>query len=230
MLHCTGRKSYLGQRVRGGHQWCCTVLAVNHIWVSVDHLAHSHYTEICHLHLFGDQSFKRYHSICTHRHSVQYHGNPCKKLISRQHLTMMTSSNGRFLFALLAICEGIHRSPVNSPNKGQWHGALMFFLICAWIKGWVNNCEADDLKRHRTHYDATVIPKDIPWIFSHIKFFIYLFIYSFIYLFILQKQQMLKCVYMANSLWINNKPYIADYITLTQIQMLTQSQMTFLNP
>ena len=28
---------------------------------------------------------------------------------------------------------GIHRSPVNSPHKGQWRGALMFSLICAWI-------------------------------------------------------------------------------------------------
>ena len=27
--------------------------------------------------------------------------------------------------ALLAICAGIHRSPVNSPLKGQWRGALM---------------------------------------------------------------------------------------------------------
>ena len=26
--------------------------------------------------------------------------------------------------------RGIHRSPVNSPHKGQWHGALMFYLIC----------------------------------------------------------------------------------------------------
>ena len=25
-----------------------------------------------------------------------------------------------------------HRSPVNSPHKGQWGGALMFYLICAW--------------------------------------------------------------------------------------------------
>ena len=25
--------------------------------------------------------------------------------------------------------RGIHRSPVNSPHKGQWHGALMFTLI-----------------------------------------------------------------------------------------------------
>ena len=51
--------------------------------------------------------------------------------------------------ALLAICEGIHRSPVNSLHKGQWRGALMFSLICARINGWVNNREAGDLRRHR---------------------------------------------------------------------------------
>ena len=48
-----------------------------------------------------------------------------------------------------------HRSPVNSPHKGQWRGALMLSLICAWINGWVNNRE--DLRRHRSHYDVTVI-------------------------------------------------------------------------
>ena len=31
---------------------------------------------------------------------------------------------------------GIHRSPVNSPHKGQWRGALMFSLICAWLNEW----------------------------------------------------------------------------------------------
>ena len=53
--------------------------------------------------------------------------------------------------------RGIHRSPVNSPHKGPWRGALMFSLICARIKGWVNNREADDLKRQRAHYDITVM-------------------------------------------------------------------------
>ena len=52
---------------------------------------------------------------------------------------------------------GIHRSPVNSPHKGQWRGALMFSLICVSIKGWVNNCEAGDLRRHHAHYDFTVM-------------------------------------------------------------------------
>ena len=29
--------------------------------------------------------------------------------------------------------RGIHRSPVNSPHKGQWRGALTFSLICVWL-------------------------------------------------------------------------------------------------
>ena len=55
--------------------------------------------------------------------------------------------------------RGIHRSPVNSPHKGQWRGALMFSLICVWITGWVNNLEAGDLIRYRAHYDVTVMHK-----------------------------------------------------------------------
>ena len=53
--------------------------------------------------------------------------------------------------------RGIHRLPVNSPHKGQWRGALMFSLICAWLNDWVNNREAGDLRHHRAHYDVIVI-------------------------------------------------------------------------
>ena len=53
--------------------------------------------------------------------------------------------------------RGIHRSPVNSPHKGQWRGALMFYLICAWTNSWANNREAGDLGRHRAHYDVIVM-------------------------------------------------------------------------
>ena len=54
--------------------------------------------------------------------------------------------------------RGIHRSPVNSPHKGQWRGALMFSLISARINGWVNNREAGDLRHICRHYDVTVMP------------------------------------------------------------------------
>ena len=35
------------------------------------------------------------------------------------------------------LVRGIHRSPVNSPHKGQWRRALMFSLICVWINAWI---------------------------------------------------------------------------------------------
>ena len=52
---------------------------------------------------------------------------------------------------------GIHRSRVNSPDKGQWRGALMFSLICAWIIGWENNREAGDLRSQCAHYKVTAM-------------------------------------------------------------------------
>ena len=52
---------------------------------------------------------------------------------------------------------GIHRSPVNSPHKGQRRGALMLSLICVWINDWVNNREAGDLRRYRAHYEVLVM-------------------------------------------------------------------------
>ena len=53
--------------------------------------------------------------------------------------------------------RGIHRSPVDFPHKGQWRGVLMFSLICACTNGWANNRDAGYLRRHRAHYDVTVM-------------------------------------------------------------------------
>ena len=64
-------------------------------------------------------------------------------------------------FSALLALSGIHRSSVNSPHKGQWRVALILALIGAWINGWVNNCEAGDLRRHRAHYNVTVMIKSI---------------------------------------------------------------------
>ena len=44
-----------------------------------------------------------------------------------------------------------------SPHKGQWRRALMFYLICIWINGWVNNSEAGDLRHQHAHYDVIVM-------------------------------------------------------------------------
>ena len=67
----------------------------------------------------------------------------------------------------------IHRSPVNSPHKGQWCGALMFPLICAWINGWVNNRKAGDLRRNCAHYDVTVMrsgEENYSWPWQYVSF------------------------------------------------------------
>ena len=44
------------------------------------------------------------------------------------------------------------------PRTKASDAELWFFcLICVWMNGWVNNGEADDMRRHRTHYDVTVM-------------------------------------------------------------------------
>ena len=59
--------------------------------------------------------------------------------------------------------RGIHRWPVDSPHKGQWRGALVFSLISAWTNGRANNLgDAGDLRRHRAHYDFTVMTPEYP--------------------------------------------------------------------
>ena len=55
--------------------------------------------------------------------------------------TMMTSSNGNIFRVTGPLCGEFTGYPVTGyPHKGQWHGALMFPLICAWMSkqswGW----------------------------------------------------------------------------------------------
>ena len=53
--------------------------------------------------------------------------------------------------------KGIHRSPMDYPHKGQWREALVFSLICTWTNGKANIRDAGDLRRYRSHYDATIM-------------------------------------------------------------------------
>ena len=69
---------------------------------------------------------------------------------------MMMSSNGN-IFRVAGHLWGNSPVPGKFPHKGQWRGALKFSLICVWINGWVNNCEAGGLRRYRTHYDVIVM-------------------------------------------------------------------------
>ena len=83
---------------------------------------------------------------------------PDLKLTFQQNILMHDEVVRWKLFARYwSFVRGIHRSPVNSPRKGQWRRALMFSLTCARINGWLNNHKAVDLIRHRAHYDVTVM-------------------------------------------------------------------------
>ena len=70
---------------------------------------------------------------------------------------MMTSSNGNIFRVTGPLCGEFTCHRWIPRRKDQWRGALMFSLICAWINGWVNNCEAGDLRRNRAHYYVTVM-------------------------------------------------------------------------
>ena len=42
-------------------------------------------------------------------------------------------------------------------------GALMFSLICAWTSRLANNGDANDLRRHRAHYDVIIMSMVFSW-------------------------------------------------------------------
>ena len=85
-------------------------------------------------------------------------------IIAKQNLTngaLVTHDDvikWRYFWRYWPFVRGIHRSPVDSPHKGQWRRALMFSMICARTNGWVNNRDAGDLRRDGAHYDVTVKP------------------------------------------------------------------------
>ena len=70
------------------------------------------------------------------------------------------------------LANSMDTSPVKSLHKGQQRRALMCSLICAWIKGWVNNREAVNLRRHSAYYDAIVMI-DVNSVHGFYRVFIY---------------------------------------------------------
>ena len=59
--------------------------------------------------------------------------------------------------ALLALCEESHQSPVDSPQKDQWHVVLMFSFICVWTNDLAHNRYTVDLRRRRAYHGVTLI-------------------------------------------------------------------------
>ena len=99
----------------------------------------------------------------TNRPKANIYRRPPVQILTRRSKTFKTPAHDDVIKWKHFPCywpfvQGVHRSPVNSPQKGQWRGALMFSLICAWINGWVNH-KAVDLKCFLAHYDITVMKR-----------------------------------------------------------------------
>ena len=72
-------------------------------------------------------------------------------------LYMMTSSNGNIFRVTGHLCGEFTGHRWIPDTKASEAEPLMFSLICAWINGWVNNCDAGDSRRHRVHHDVIVM-------------------------------------------------------------------------
>ena len=59
-------------------------------------------------------------------------------------------------FALLGLCEGIHWAPVESSHKRPVTRIFDVFFDMR-KNGWASNWEGGDLRRHRAHYDISVM-------------------------------------------------------------------------
>ena len=62
--------------------------------------------------------------------------------------------------ALLALCAGIYRSIPSKRPVTRSFDAL--FAFAPWINGWINNREAGGFRRHRAHYDVSVMTAPLP--------------------------------------------------------------------
>ena len=81
--------------------------------------------------------------------------NTC--ILSIYIFDMMTSSNGNIFRVTSPLCREFtgHRwIPLTKDTDAElW----CFLWSVAWTNGWVNNRDAGDLRRHRAHYDVTVM-------------------------------------------------------------------------
>ena len=73
------------------------------------------------------------------------------------HNFMMTSSNGNIFRVTGHMCGEFTGHLWIPRTKASDAELWCFFFICDWINGWVNNCEAGDLRRYPTHYDVIVM-------------------------------------------------------------------------
>ena len=84
-----------------------------------------------------------------------YIDKPLYQMLLMRSFLMMTSSNGNIFRVTGPLCGEFvgHRwIPLTKASDAE-----LWFFIWAWINVWVNNREAGDLRRHRVHYDVTLM-------------------------------------------------------------------------
>ena len=69
----------------------------------------------------------------------------------------ITSPNESIFRVIGPLCGEVTAHRWIPLTKGQLRGALVFSLICAWTNSWANTRDAGVLRRHRVHYEVTVM-------------------------------------------------------------------------
>ena len=80
---------------------------------------------------------------------------------------IMTSSNRNIFRVTGPLCEEfIGNRWIPLTKVSDWE-LWCFIWSASWINGWVNNREADDLRRHRAHCDVIVMTqRNWTWLFN----------------------------------------------------------------
>ena len=96
--------------------------------------------------------------LCTYNVNDAHYGKPFVSglLFTCGTSYMMTSSNGN-IFVLRVLCEGNLLVTGGFPSQRPVTLSFMFSLICAWTSCLANKRGVGDVRRHRAHYDVTVM-------------------------------------------------------------------------
>ena len=122
--------------------------------------------------------------------------------------------------------RGIHRSRWIPRTNGQWRGALMFSLICAWINDWVNSRGAGDLRRHNGHYDVSVMDYTCicqdPKYFSIVFCMVQMWFYGTLFILIIcEDWQLIKLhgSLVIKNVWLSYEMKAIQLIEITDFKM-----------
>ena len=141
--------------------WCCMDMISYPIWMPytwppLTWIVHRHRSPIFSYTVKKTKWIYEFVRVCSvHKHNAmvfcfELRTTHVKYAMASRNIRKMISSNGK-KFHVTGLLWG------DSPHKDQWRRALLFYLISARTYGWAINRDASDLRRHRAHYDVTVM-------------------------------------------------------------------------